>query len=227
MCGRYSQKRGEVEVIVGEKLHRFPLQPRFNIAPSQPCDVILAGKHGPEAARFQWGLIPSWSKDNKRPHINARSETVFTLAPFRGPIKHHRCLVPASGWYEWQTRPDGKQPFNLHRADDREMFFAGIWDLWETPTSGPLPTFAILTRPAAPEVKHVHDRMPVILDPDDLAAWLEGSEAAVHAALDHALNTGFATDAVTREVNSARTDSPDFLKPVALPPKPPEQQTLL
>lgn len=226
MCGRYSQKRGEVEVQIGEKLHRFPLTPRFNIAPSQPCDVLLLGKEGVEAAKLSWGLIPSWSKDNKQPHINARCETVFALAPFRSPIKRRRCLVPASGWYEWKAMPDGKQPYNLHRKDDGEMFFAGIWDIWETPTAGPIPGFAILTRPAAREVSHVHDRMPIVLDPQDLGAWLGAEESAVHLAIDRALEKGFTTEPVSRKVNSPKLDDPELLSPLPLQKTPPEQGSL-
>ncbi len=123
----------------------------------------------------RWGLVPSWAKDEKigARMINARSETAAEKPSFRSAVKARRCLVPASGFYEWVKGPDGKQPHFIHFADARVFAFAGLWERWSKGESGPLDTFTILTTTPNDLIAGLHDRMPVILPPDNYAEWLE------------------------------------------------------
>jgi putative SOS response-associated peptidase YedK len=121
----------------------FTERPRFNIAPSQRMPIVRAdGAGSPELAAAHWGLIPSWTKEPKLKPINARAETVATSGMFRQAFTRRRCLVPADGFYEWQGLKPPKQPFFIHRKDDRQFAFAGLWERWHPPGAEPVDTYA-------------------------------------------------------------------------------------
>ncbi len=140
---------------------------------SRLCDRVRTGAR--ECAMLRWGLIPSWAKDEKigARMINARSETAAEKPSFRSAVKSRRCLVPASGFYEWVKGPDGKQPHFIHFADARTFAFAGLWERWSKGENGPLETFTILTTTPNDLISDLHDRMPVILPPETYVDWLE------------------------------------------------------
>lgn len=151
--------------------------PRFNVAPTQPVPVLR--QHPKEPRRdltlMRWGLIPSWAKDTSGAArmINARSETAHTLPAFREAMKLRRCLVPADGFYEWQRRGSSKQPF-CFEVNDGELFaFAGVWERWKDASGNWVKTCSILTTTPNAVTAPVHDRMPVILDPDSYDLWLD------------------------------------------------------
>lgn len=191
---------------------------RFNIAPSQAVPVFVAVDGEPVARMMRWGLVPSWARDPKIAWhtINARAETVAEKPAFRGAWRaSQRCIVPASGWYEWQAQTDGKQPFFIGAADDANpLGLAGLWDRWRAPDGTELESCTILTVPAAPAIAHLHERQPLALDPADWPVWLAQRPATV-AELLRTPAMAWRSWAVSRAVNNARHEGPDLLRPVA------------
>jgi putative SOS response-associated peptidase YedK len=151
--------------------------PRYNIAPTQPVPVIRQNPKEPirELSLVRWGLIPSWAKDASAAAmmINARSETASSKLAFRDALKSRRCLIPADGFYEWQKTRTTKQPF-CFEVNEGELFaFAGIWDRRKDASGKWVETCSILTTTPNAVTSAVHDRMPVILDPDSYDLWLD------------------------------------------------------
>ncbi len=151
--------------------------PRYNVAPGQDVAVVRQDAIRPvrSFSLTRWGLIPSWSKDasGAARMINARSETAATLPAFRDALKSRRCLIPADGFYEWKRTDKIKQPY-CFEVNDGELFaFAGIWDRWREPTSTWIETCSILTTTPNAVTSPVHNRMPVIFDPDSYDLWLD------------------------------------------------------
>jgi len=178
MCGRFTLF--EADKILSKEFGVSgipPLSPRYNIAPSQPVAVVRAtpAGSGREIALLRWGLIPSWSKDPSIGNrlINARAETAREKPSFRNAFRRHRCLIPTSGFYEWQRQERGKQPYFVRMRDGRLFAFAGLWDRWESPDEGVIETCAILTTAANTVLAPIHDRMPVILPQTGYARWLD------------------------------------------------------
>ena len=179
MCGRYrvSRRKQLVEEYFDTASDEPDWTPRYNIAPTQPVPVIRQNSKEPrrELSLMRWGLIPSWAKDMSggAMMINARSETAATKPAFRDPLTSRRCLIPADGFYEWQRTGNAKQPY-CFEVNDGELFaFAGLWDGWKDPSGGWVKTCSILTTTANAVTSAVHDRMPVILDPDGYELWLD------------------------------------------------------
>lgn len=181
MCGRYSLKTPADTLARHFRLSKIPsVSPRFNIAPSQPIAVVRipAPQDDRECVQVRWGLIPSWAKDpaigNRM--IIARAETVSEKPAFREALARSRCLVPADGYYEWQRRDrmgQRKQPFYIRLRDGRPFAFAGLWERWTGPDGKAVETCAILTTEPNESLREIHDRMPVILDPNDYDQWLD------------------------------------------------------
>jgi putative SOS response-associated peptidase YedK len=178
MCGRYrlSRRKQLVEEhfdASGEE----DWSPRFNIAPTQPIPVIH--QHPKEPVRdlslMRWGLIPSWAKDSNAAArmINARSESASTKPAFRDALKSRRCLVPADAFYEWMRTGKAKQPYCFEVNEGQLFAFAGLWDRWKDPSGNWIKTCSILTTMPNAVTSAVHDRMPVILDPDAYDIWLD------------------------------------------------------
>lgn len=177
MCGRFT-----ITVTIG-LAERFrvtdcgiPGLPRYNIAPSQAIPVILRQDAGDRACiPMRWGLIPFWAKDPAavRPAINARAETLDERPTFRSPLARHRCLIPASGFYEWKKTGKTAFPYYIHRNDDELFAFAGLYDLWRSPGGEMTRTCAIITTPPNRIVSGYHDRMPAILMPEDEDRWID------------------------------------------------------
>ena len=151
--------------------------PRYNIAPTQPVPVIRQHPKEPvrELSLMRWGLIPSWAKDasGAAKMINARSETAATLPAFRDAMKSRRCLIPVDGFYEWMRTGKTKQPYCFEVNDGALFAFAGIWDRWKDPSGQWVKSCSILTTTPNAVTSPVHDRMPVILDPDSYDLWLD------------------------------------------------------
>ncbi len=179
MCGRFAL------LTSGEAIAEFfnletvpdPLPPRYNIAPTQPVLGVRLSTHGQERefALFRWGLIPSWAKDIKMGArmINARSETVAEKPAFRAAFKRRRCLIPASGFYEWQKVNGRKQPMYIHPAGEELFALAGLWEYWLGADGSELETCTILTTTPNEMMAPIHNRMPVIVEPEDFEMWLD------------------------------------------------------
>ena len=179
MCGRYRLSRRKQ--IIEEHFDSAPWDedwsPRFNIAPTQPIPIIRQHPKEPvrEMSLMRWGLIPSWAKDpsGAARMINARSETASSKPAFRDSLKSRRCLIPADGFYEWARTGKSKQPY-CFEVNEGELFaFAGLWDRWKDPSGNWIKTCSILTTTPNAVTSPVHDRMPVILDPDSYDLWLD------------------------------------------------------
>lgn len=218
MCGRFALAADAQAIAKAFGLTSVPeLSPRYNIAPSQPVAVVRASDRGErELAIVQWGLIPSWTKDLSKwkPLINARAETAAEKPSFRAAFRRRRCLIPASGFYEWQKVEGGKQPFFIHQRGeegDRPVFaMAGLWEHWQGGDGSEPETCTILTTAANATMKPIHDRMPVILAPEDYDAWLLTDERDVKelGALLHPINDEWISAyRVSTTVNNPRNDS--------------------
>jgi putative SOS response-associated peptidase YedK len=179
MCGRYrlTRRKQLLEEHFATDPWEDDWEPRYNIAPTQPVPVIRQDPKEPvrRLSLLRWGLISSWAKDasGAARMINARSETASTLPAFRDALKLRRCLIPADGFYEWQRTGQAKQPF-CFEVNDGELFaFAGIWDSWRNGSGSVLETCSILTTTPNDVTASVHDRMPVIVNPDAYDLWLD------------------------------------------------------
>lgn len=224
MCGRYVFKvRHQVLLRLFPELAGLPfptLRERWNAAPTQKLPIIRA-RTAPTTAdpaleliEATWGLVPSWAETEKPGPINARCETVASNGMFRTAFKGRRCVVPASGFYEWQERMLApKLPLYITRADGEPMLMAGLWE-----KRGDLESFTVITVPSRGTMKEIHDRTPAILEPGDEArAWLDPSArldqvaATLHPAPDHTLQW----HAVSTRVNSPKNDGPELIEPAS------------
>jgi putative SOS response-associated peptidase YedK len=225
MCGRYViedyQELSERLIQVPLR-YNFQFRPTWNAAPSQTLPVIVEEDGGEWVVRgMHWGLIPKWTKPGTKPKvtpINARSETAAEKPMFKSLLKYRRCIVPANGFYEWK-RQDAKTkiPFYIHRKDDPLMFFAGLYDEAET-ESGPLQSYTIMTTSANGQMTELHDRMPVIMDPEDIEDWLSREETEVEPLerLLRPLPEGeLDIYEVDRQVNTPRNNDPSNIEPVS------------
>lgn len=176
MCGRYGLdgKRIDLELEFSARM-LVEVQPRYNIAPTTPILIVKDTPQGRIGTFHLWGLIPSWANDPSigTKMINARSETAAEKPSFRNALKRRRCLVPASGFYEWQSLGKGqKQPYWIHRKDGSFLAFAGLWESWQGPNGEELDTCTILTTTPNELMAPIHDRMPVILRKEHYDVWL-------------------------------------------------------
>lgn len=176
MCGRFTLAVSGEQLAAQFQLAASPdLTARYNIAPSQPVAIIRAEADRRWLALVRWGLIPAWAKDTTlgARMINARAETVAEKPAFRTALRQRRCLIPADGFYEWQAQADGKQPYYIRLAEGGAFALAGLWERWQTPDGDWLESCTILTTTANELVKPLHERMPVILAPEQYARWLD------------------------------------------------------
>lgn len=222
MCGRFTLTTTPEEVAEHFGLDQVPLlSPRFNIAPGQPIATIAKVSAGarPALALRHWGLIPAWAKDRKLGNrlINARVETVAERPSFRDAFRRRRCLVPADGFYEWASHAGGaRQPVHIALPGRRCFAIAGLWESWRDPRGASIESCTLLTTEAHPKLRALHDRMPVILDPAEYAAWLDprpADDATLMRLARGAPAEGFELKAVSRRVNDVRVDDAACLEP--------------
>ena len=216
MCGRLALFSDPTSVARHFGLAGSPsLDPRWNVAPRQPLCIVRRSADGNQrtATRVEWGLLPSWAdpeKSGPRP-INARAETAAQKPMFRDAWRHRRCLVPADGWYEWTAGTDGKDPWFFTLPDGSLLGLAGLWATWNGPDGKVRESAAILTRAAHGQLASLHDRMPVVIDPEEYASWLDPARPPAPALLDGASGRRIEARRVSRRVNSAANEGPDLL----------------
>jgi putative SOS response-associated peptidase YedK len=230
MCGRFQLKPPDDWMLEFGVTPLPDLAPRFNIAPTQDVVAIRRQASGVRGAGLlRWGLVPSFAEDQGGGHhlVNARSETVARKPAFREPFRKRRCLVPATGFYEWRRVGRARDPYLLKMGDGRTFAFAGVWDRWEGETAR-LESCSILTTAANALVAPIHDRMPVILDRSTYDLWLDpdACEEELHRILRPFPASGMAAHPVSARVNSTAVDDPECERPVAEPPAAPVQTTL-
>lgn len=219
MCSRYNLTAPPEAVraffsAVGEA--DFP--PRYNIAPTQPALIVRNSADAQrELVLVRWALIPSWVKDPgqlKTTLINARAESAADKPSFRGPLRHRRCLVPATGFYEWTGRPGGKQPHHMTPRGGGLMALGGLWEHWLGADGSELQTMAILTVAANQAMGRLHDRMPLIIQPDDFDRWLDcrpGTAEFITDLMQPAPEDFLDFNEVSRKLNSVRNEGAGLL----------------
>lgn len=235
MCGRFTLATPASEWAALFRLDEVPaVEPRFNIAPTQDVDVVRApsglrehpglhlapaGSPVPrEAARMRWGLVPRWAREvgTGQPLINARSETVAEKPSFRDSYRERRCLVVADGFYEWQAAGKRKQPYWIGLSDGRPFGFAGLWDRWKGADGKTVESCVILTTEANEALRDLHDRMPVIVEPEHFDLWMDPD--TIPWELDPLLKPHDEGDIqffpVTTRVNYVANDDPPCMEPM-------------
>lgn len=221
MCGRYAMTLPRQAIEALFPLSRPPeLIARYNIAPTQPILAIWQDHGRREAHLARWGFVPRWVKDPRDFPllVNARAESMAEKPAFRDAVRRQRCIVPASGYYEWRTDgPRSKQPFYITLADDEPMMLAGLWSTWSGPNGEEIDTVATITLEANAQLAAIHNRMPLILRGDAVDAWLDTAAIGASAtALVRQLPEGAVKfHPVSRRVNSARDDDEGLIEPVA------------
>ena len=197
------------------------LGPRYNVAPTQPIEVVVQREDGRFVELHRWGLVPSFAKTLSigSRHINARAETIATTPAFRASFAKRRCIIPADGFYEWRREPGGKrkQPFLFHAAYDRPLAFAGVWAPWKDPGTGDwVLSAAVVTTRANGVVGQLHDRMPVILGPSEWPIWGDPEirdPGLLTDLLQPAADALLTLTAVSSAVNNANNEGPELLLP--------------
>lgn len=219
MCGRFTI--GEVRELMTRFSVEHPLadlpHPRYNVAPAQKAPIIVGEPR--KMVEMRWGLIPHWAKDEKigSKMINARVETAAQKPAYRSAMHHCRCLVPATGFYEWKHEPSANVPYYIRRRDHELFAFAGLCEHWTNPHGEEVPTFTILTTRPNELVRPIHDRMPVILDRADEALWTgphELSATEIQRLSEPYPGDEFEAYEVSTAVNDTSHDSERLIQPV-------------
>ncbi len=224
MCGRFTLRTpAEQFAAMFAQLTIPEIKPRYNIAPTQNILCVRNRDGQNEVVSLRWGLVPFWAKDLKMGArmINARGETVAEKPSFRAAFKKRRCLVLADGFYEWKKEQDGKQPYYVTLADEQPFCMAGLWESWTDKSDSQaeaVETCTVITTNANELMAPIHDRMPVIMDPEQYVFWLD-PEFSDREPLERTL-VPFASEEmkvvpVSRVVNKATNEFPECIQPLA------------
>lgn len=226
MCGRFSvyapvslsrharELLDSLEIDLVSEVHQR--EDQFNIAPTQRALVLVAKEGECSMQMLRWGLVPGWAKDSKigASAINARAETLVTKPLFRAAFKKRRCLIPASGYFEWKGEKGAKQPYFIHDAAHEMLMFAGLWETWRGLDEVPLQTFTIVTGLPGAVSGDIHDRQPVILPADFWEAWLFGQPDEAEAMLGQLPEARLAYYPVSKVMGSPRNSGPEVVEPI-------------
>ena len=228
MCGRYAlyaETEGLIDAFsVVSDAGTPTTEPRFNIAPTQDVPVVLLRSGGRRLRMARWGLVPpQWQTPSRKgaPLINARAESIATQPLFRGPFSRSRCIVPASGFFEWKRAGSVRQPYFMRHAAGATLAFAGIRARWQRGDAASIASCAIITVAANPQLERLHDRMPAVLAPEEWELWLDpdAPREAVRALL-RPLPTALALHPVTPRMNHYAYEAADAVLPTSTGPLP-------
>ena len=204
MCGRFAFNGEHWPESVA--IEPPTIEPNYNISPQDDVHCILMQNNVHKITPMKWGFRPSWSKKSIMEPINARVESVSEKPMFQDSFENRRCLIPATGWYEWKTTPLGKVPFYHRFENDEPMLFAGIYDDWND-NNGSIRTFCILTTDSEKTISHIHKRMPLIVPNSSVDEWLNvGTIPSNHAS--------FEVYPVDRKVNSTTAQGIELTHPI-------------
>jgi putative SOS response-associated peptidase YedK len=224
MCGRFTATFEFSDIRVRWNLDRdLPsFVPRFNIAPETSPNILVIVRHngGNECRLMHWGLIPHWAADPSIGNrtINARAETLTELPSFKSLVTRCRCIIPADGFYEWRKEGKRKVPMWVYLKDRKPFAFAGLWDVWRKPDGKKVESFTIITTEPNELVRPIHNRMPVILQPEDEEQWLDASRtpfAKAKSLLKPYPEELMDAHDVSPVVNSAKYDGPECIQPAS------------
>jgi putative SOS response-associated peptidase YedK len=232
MCGRFVSARKRLELLEEFAATRDAVaadrNPDYNVAPTKRIYAVRDREGERELTLVRWGLVPSWAKDTSGGArlINARSETVAVKPAFRAAFARRRCLIPADGYYEWVTEEKAKKPFYIYRADGGILAFAGIYELWRN-SSVPddhedawYTSASIITTQATDEIGRIHDRTPMVIEPDSWTDWLDPANhekemlLAVMRPATTSGSGGLTSYPVSTAVNSVRNNGPSLIEPL-------------
>ena len=228
MCGRFTRDMSWADVVEFSRgldllVPDAEPEPSYNVCPTQDSWVLAPREGGGAFARtMRWGLLPPWAKDPKigASMINARVETAASKPAFRKAWQSRRCLVPASGYYEWRLEHGIKQPYWIHDLEHKVLMFAGLWENWKQPDGEWLQTFSLITRAALDPMDQLHDRTPLMLQAPALARWLHGDGDEATDIANAAVPPRLVWHPVTRAVSNPRSAGRGRIDPVAVPPPP-------
>jgi len=213
MCGRYVNKNTPEEImeLFGSEIEldeSSAFKPSYNICPTQIASILRVTSNRIKLDRMNWGLIPSWSKDKKYASnlINARLETLNDKLSYKGLVKSYRCIVIASGYYEWLKTENGKEPFYIY-SNQSVLPIAGLWTTW-----GSMNSFTIITQSSFGQLKKLHQRMPLILDNSSIFSYLDDSVKFNNSY--KVFRDGFQYHKVSKIVNSVKHDSDACIKSI-------------
>lgn len=231
MCGRYniagpvSLSRAQKKVLdswdrpIADLLDQR--EPQYNVAPTQKAPVIAVGKQDITVEAMKWGLVPAWSKDGKAGYntINAKVETFRTSRLYKPAFEKRRCIVPATGYFEWKGTAPHKQPYNIVAEDRTLLAFAGLWDIWRDhgdESAPPMLTFTIIVGPAGLVAEDIHDRQPIMLPPDTWEGWLTGDPVDASDIIDSVPVPALTYYPVPKAVGNPRNKGPELIEEVSL-----------
>ncbi|MBQ0928736.1 SOS response-associated peptidase [Saccharopolyspora endophytica] len=235
MCGRYAVRRDPAalaEEFAAADRTEGATGADFNITPTKTVPIVVQRGAERSVRPVRWGLVPTWAKeaDGGPPMINARAETITAKPAYAESARRRRCLMPATGWYEWKPGDKRRQPYLCKRRDGTSMAMAAVFSAWWDPrTAGPpLVTCAVVTTDAVGELADVHHRMPLVLPEERWADWLDPARSEIDELLrpDPGVLGELALHTVSTEVNSMRNNHPDLLEPADPVPEPAEQAAL-
>jgi putative SOS response-associated peptidase YedK len=216
MCGRFVRTYtwADLQRLYALQHANSNLQPRYNICPTTQIDTVVELHARRHLVPMRWGLVPAWwskpLKELRLATFNARVETVAEKPFFRSSFKRKRCLIPATGYYEWHTEGKEKQPYYFTRRDGQTIAIAGLWDEWKNPeTKKPLLSCTMIIGPANKFVSQIHERMPVILEAKDFEQWEHGDVKDAAALMKPASEDVLQKWSVSKRVNSSRADGDD------------------
>lgn len=221
MCGRFTMTHPDeaiARLFAAVPGNDLPPVPRYNICPTQDVAVVTSDGEGRRLRAMRWGFLPHWYKTPTDGPllINARADTIAEKPAFRDAVRHRRCLIPASGFYEWSTGPAGeKLPWYITEADGAPLVFAAIWQRWERDGAAPLTTCAIVTTDAGAGMDTIHHREPVTLAPQDWPLWLGEAGHGAAVLMKPRAPGALRFHRVDPKVNSNRAEGPDLILPVA------------
>ncbi len=219
MCGRFAvtlPPDAMAQLFAAQPANDLPAVPNFNVCPTTPVHVIRQGDTGRALVSMRWGFLPAWYKaPNGGPLlINARAETIAEKPAFKSACRDRRCLILATGFYEWTKDPDGKRlPWYIHRRDDVPIAFGGIWQSWGDGEARQ-PTCAIVTTAASRTMSAIHHRMPLILDPNDWPLWLGEAGKGAALLMEPGREDLLEFHRVDPRVNSNRAEGPELIEDI-------------
>jgi putative SOS response-associated peptidase YedK len=220
MCGRFTQHYTwrEIHELYGLVGAARNIEPRYNIAPTTNIDTIISTAEGLQFAPMRWGLIPAWWKKTAKEApatFNARAEGVAEEPIFRSAFKSRRCLIPASGYYEWKNTEGKKEPFYITAIDGTVLTIAGLHEVWKEPGGDALRSCTMIVTAADDFMAPIHDRMPVLLSAHQFPAWLSGDAGT--EILKPALEGVLKAAAVSPMVNAVKNQGAELVAPLTPP----------
>jgi putative SOS response-associated peptidase YedK len=225
MCGRYALAVDTATLvnefgIVADTSHLAESWHNYNVAPTTHMPIVVDTPEGRAIELARWGLVPTWAKDPSigARMINARMETAAEKPAYRSSFAKRRCLIPASGYYEWYRPTDGgaKQPFFIHRGDEKSLAIAGLYSWWRASDHADwLLSFTLLTGAASGDLALIHDRVPMLISERNWESWLSATTTTgVAQLLEPTADGDVVATAVSTRVNNVRNNSPDLIEPI-------------